>query len=149
MKSISERITGIHHMTMPVGDLELAEKFYSEVFGAEVTPRLSNHISVVIGIGPRLDLFLQDEIQPATKDLHPHIGWDLTPEELAECAEILDEHGVGYDGPTHAGRTGTANIYFDDPWGNHHELQCQDYPEGAPVKERDRSRMKYQWPPKK
>jgi catechol 2,3-dioxygenase-like lactoylglutathione lyase family enzyme len=148
MRSISERITGIHHMTLPVGDLALAEKFYTEVFGAEVTRRLDSHISVVIGVGPRIDLFLNDPIQPATKDLHPHIGWDLEPEELAECAEILDEHGIGYDGPTHAGRTGTANIYFDDPWGNHHELQAQNYPEGAPVKPRDRSRMKYTWPKK-
>jgi catechol 2,3-dioxygenase-like lactoylglutathione lyase family enzyme len=146
LKSISDRITGIHHMTLPVGDLELAERFYTEVFGAEVTRRVGNHISVVIGIGPRIDLFLQEFIQPATKDLHPHIGWDLEPEELAECAEILDKNGIGYEGPTHAGRTGTANIYFDDPWGNHHELQCQNYPADAPVVERDRSKMKYTWP---
>jgi catechol 2,3-dioxygenase-like lactoylglutathione lyase family enzyme len=92
-KTISERITGIHHLAYPVGDLELAERFYTEVFGAEVTRRVGNHISVVIGVGPRIDLFLQDPIV-RTPNQQPHIGWDLSPEELAECAEILERAAV-------------------------------------------------------
>src|SRR5262245_4598907 len=54
--SINEQIKDFHHFTMPVQSLERAERFYTGVFGAEITRRLSNHISVVLGTGPRIDL---------------------------------------------------------------------------------------------
>lgn len=147
MRSISERVTAIHHLAWPVGDLDLAEHFYKEVFGAEVTRRVGNHISIVIGTGPRIDLFQQDEL-PSTPGTNPHTAFDMSPDDLTMCAQILDEHGVSYDGITRAGRAGTANIYVDDPWGNHIELQAQNYSEDLPTKPRDRSKLAYTWPPK-
>ena len=145
-RTISQRITIFHHFTMPVRDLQLAERFYTEVLGAEVTRRLGNHISVVLGTGPRIDLFQQDEIEPAESG-HPHFAWDMPPEDFLECTEILAAHGVGYDGPVQQGPPGTASIYVDDPDGNHLELVCRGDLKDMPLnKQRNRAGMRYDWP---
>jgi catechol 2,3-dioxygenase-like lactoylglutathione lyase family enzyme len=120
-RSISSRITEFHHFTMPVKDLASAEEFYTRVFGAEVTRRLGNHISVVLGTGPRIDLFLQDEIV-APKTLHPHFAWIMSPDDLYGCPTLLEKLGVPYDGPHGSGPPGTRNIYVTDPFGNRLEL---------------------------
>jgi len=149
-RSINSRITEFHHYTMPVKDLAMAEDFYTTVFGAEVTRRLGNHISIVLGPGPRIDLFQQDEIV-ASPTSHPHFAYIMSPDDLYECPQLLEELGIGYTGPHASGPPGTRNIYVDDPFGNHLELVahgCSD--ELHPHQEgRDRSRLKYDWPPKK
>jgi catechol 2,3-dioxygenase-like lactoylglutathione lyase family enzyme len=120
-RSISRRITEFHHFTMPVKDLAVAEDFYTRVLGAEVTRKLGNHISVVVGPGPRIDLFQQDEITPP-KAKHPHFAWIMSPDDLYECPALLDELRVPYDGPHGSGPPGTRNIYVTDPFGNSLEL---------------------------
>lgn len=119
--SISSRVTEFHHFTMPVKDLAMAEDFYTRVLGAEVTRRLGNHISVVIGPGPRIDLFQQDEIDPP-KTLHPHYAWIMSPDDLYECPRAFESLGIVFDGPHASGPPGTRNIYITDPFGNRLEL---------------------------
>jgi hypothetical protein len=64
-----------------------------------------------------------------------------------EIAAILDAHGVGYDGPVHQGPPGAAQVYLDDPSGNHLQLVCQGYPGWESLQVGyDRSKLQYDWP---
>ena len=145
-KSISDRITELHHLTLPVNDLAVAERFYSEVLGAGVVRRMGTHFSIQFGGGPRIDIFQQNEALSPDAD-HPKYAFTIAPEDLLEIASILDANGVGYDGPVHQGPPGAAQIYFDDPSGNHLQLVCQNYPDWASLKAGyDRAKLRYQWP---
>lgn len=144
--SISERITEFHHLTLPVKDLAVAERFYTEVLGAEVVRRMGTHFSIQFGGGPRIDIFQQSEMLPPDAD-HPKYAFTISPDDLLEIAAVLDTHGVGYDGPVHQGPPGAAQIYLDDPSGNHLQLVCQGYPEWESLKVGyDRSKLRYDWP---
>jgi catechol 2,3-dioxygenase-like lactoylglutathione lyase family enzyme len=143
-QSINERIKDFHHFTMPVKSLERAERFYTGVFGAEITRRLHNHISVVLGTGPRIDLFQQDKIVPG-ETRHPHFAWDISPADLLRIMAVLDERGVGYDGPSRNGPPGCAQFYVDDPDGNHLEFQCDGFEGETPPAGFNRGKMSPEW----
>lgn len=145
-KSISERITEFHHLTLPVKDLPVAERFYTEVLGAEVVRRMGTHFSIQFGGGPRIDIFQQSEMLSPDAD-HPKYAFTISPDDLLEIAAILDARGVGYDGPVHQGPPGAAQIYLDDPSGNHLQLVCQGYADWESLKVGyDRSKLQYTWP---
>jgi catechol 2,3-dioxygenase-like lactoylglutathione lyase family enzyme len=60
---VQVRISGIDHLTLPVCDLDLAERFYTQVLGAKVVyrtdrSRSSPFIAITIGDSPSIDLFL-------------------------------------------------------------------------------------------
>ncbi len=159
--TIADRIRAMHHLALPVTDVERAERFYTQVLGATVTrrrtdpelakcaPHLATHISIQLGGAPRIDLFPQAPMPEARENSHPHYAFDVPVEEFLECARLLTEHGVGHSGPVRQGPPGTASIYFDDPDGNHLEIVCHGYPDDAPIQvgPPDREKMRYEWPP--
>src|SRR5882672_8033656 len=93
--SLQRIVSGIDHLTLPVGDLAVAERFYVDLLGGTVVGRFdedaafralrperieelknshnsSLHLSVHFGAaGPRLDLFLQPLGQPELAQGHP------------------------------------------------------------------------------
>ena len=159
-ETIADRIQELHHLAWPVADVERAEQFYTQVLGAQVTrrrtdpelvktdPRRATHISIQLGQAPRIDLFPQEQPLGAEELPHPHVAFDVPPDEFLECARLLTEHGVGHSGPVRQGPPGSASIYFDDPDGNHLEIVCHGYPDDAPITlgPPDRERMRYAWP---
>jgi catechol 2,3-dioxygenase-like lactoylglutathione lyase family enzyme len=147
------RIGGIDHLTLPVHDLEEAERFYVGVLGAEVLMRVTRemlaslgrppeeaaravHTSIRLGNGPQLDLFPQDYGWPQATQPHPHIAFRVKPEDMLALQKVLEDHGVPTDGPRRLGPPGHASVYFYDPSGNHLEITCMgfstDIPVGAP-----------------
>ena len=154
--AIKGKLTGIDHLTLPVKDLEMAERFYAGVLGGEVVGRpdweavksgrnRAPHMSVVIGDSPRIDLFLQDWGQPELLQSHPHLAFHARGHELLELAEALAAWGVPYDGPTRLGPPGHASIYFDDPFGNHLEFSARDFTGDVRIGPPDHSRLHYDW----
>ncbi|MDI1478435.1 VOC family protein [Polyangium sp. y55x31] len=145
------RIHGIDHLTLPVGDLAVAERFYVGVLGAEVvmriTPELlaslgraadaarSTHITVKLGTA-RIDLFPQGHGWPSPTQDHPHIAFAVAPEDMVPMQKALEANGVATEGPRRLGPPGHASLYFYDPFGNHLELTCMgftgDIPTGVP-----------------
>ena len=130
-------------MTLPVGDLEAAEAFYVGVLGAKVVLRVTEkmlenlgrgaeatkakHITVQLGDSPRIDLFPQGHGWPKADQDHPHIAWNVAPEDLLALQKLLEENGCVTDGPRRLGPPGQASVYFYDPFGNHLELACMGF----------------------
>ncbi|MCA9711553.1 MAG: VOC family protein, partial [Myxococcales bacterium] len=140
-------ISGISHLTLPVTDLDLAERFYVELLGlalerrfdresflrfrpdraAELDAALSPlHLALRCG-GVQLDLFLQREPLRPPLPAHPHLAFEVAPDELEPLAARIEAFGVPTDGPRRLGPPGQASIYFTDPFGNLLELATMGY----------------------
>ena len=133
-------IRGLNHLTMPVKDRYRAARFYVVVLGGEihhesapdrVQKGLSRSLQVGVRMAPglELDLFEQDYGQPGWDQSHPHLALDTSAEDLEKWAEHLRRWKVPFVGPiTRAGTKG-AELYFNDPDGNHLEIHCSNVPD--------------------
>jgi catechol 2,3-dioxygenase-like lactoylglutathione lyase family enzyme len=147
------RIGALDHVTIPVHDLALARRFYCDVLGAAYSmtvddetfrrfgrPRAANggegshHVSVYMGGPTRVDLFLQRSGQPAPTAGHPHYAFHVPPGQLLKWKALLESHGVPTEGPLQLGPPGQASLYFNDPFGNHLELECLGYTKPIPMR---------------
>lgn len=157
----------IDHLTFPIRDLSLAERFYVGLLGAELLERfdaqvflklrperavdLENtrnsplHLSVRFGSGPRVDLFLQDHGQAALEQAHPHLALEVDGANLDKVKTVLAAAGVPVDGPRRLGPPEQASLYFLDPFGNHLEFMTHAYPGHAPVGVPDWKCLSYTW----
>jgi catechol 2,3-dioxygenase-like lactoylglutathione lyase family enzyme len=156
----------VDHITVPILDMDRAERFYVDVLGAELLERFDAqsflkhrpdradelkhrnsplHVSVRLGAGPRLDLFLQDYGQPATEQAHPHIAFEVDGRDLDGVKAHLQSAGIPVDGPRRLGPPGQASLYFIDPFGNKLEFMTNAYPGHAPVGPPDWSALTHQW----
>jgi catechol 2,3-dioxygenase-like lactoylglutathione lyase family enzyme len=150
-------IDGFHHITLPVHDLESAERFYVGVLGAQLVRKVDRetflrvsperateadaanspqHLSVRFGDGPELDLFVQRNRGKVTPVPHPHLAMRVDPDHLEAFVQRLRAANVPIDGPRRLGPPGHASVYFADPFGNTLELVTMGYEgavlEGAP-----------------
>jgi len=156
------RVLGVDHLTLPVGDLEVAERFYVGVLGAEVVMKVDRefvrrvmpaskeperhlHTSVRLGKGPRLDLFPQEDGQPRADQAHPHLAFEVRPEDLVELTAALNARGIPTDGPRRLGPPGQASVYFNDPFGNHLELTCMEFAGEVKMGPPDVASYAYEW----
>ncbi|MGE5219951.1 MAG: VOC family protein [Chloroflexota bacterium] len=158
-------VRGLNHLTVPVKDRYRAGRFYIVVLGGEAhhesaPDRAAKGLARSLQLGVRLaqgfemDLFEQDYGQPGWNQSHPHLALDTSAEELVKWTEHFKKWQVPFVGPmTRAGTKG-AEIYFNDPDGNHLEIHCSDVPQAQreqyPVGPYDKSLCvhKEDWPPK-
>lgn len=159
MDTIGSKVTALQHFTIAVSDIDRAERFYTQVLGAEVVRRRNEglpgyHISIVLGGSVRIDVFPMPQrvfCGPGESyhadGGHPHYAFSVGPDEMSEVVEILTAHRVGFDGPVRQGPPGTASIYLDDPDGNHLEIVTDHFPEEKLVRvgPPDREKLKYTW----
>ena len=103
--------------------------------------------------GFEVDLFEQSYGQPDWNQSHPHLALDTSAEDLAKWTEHFKKWQVPFVGPmTRSGTTG-AEIYFNDPDGNHLEIHCSSVPQAQreqfPVGPYDKGQCvhKQEWPP--
>jgi catechol 2,3-dioxygenase-like lactoylglutathione lyase family enzyme len=157
---------GIDHVTLPISDMDRAERFYVGVLGAELLERFDAttflehrpgredelegrnsplHLSMSFGAGPRLDLFVQDYGQPGLEQAHPHVAFEVDGASLDVIKEHLLSAGVLVDGPRRLGPPGQASLYFLDPFGNKLEFMTNAYPGEAPVGAPDWQAIAYEW----
>ena len=147
------RVGILDHVTIPVHNLAAARKFYCEVLGAAYAMTVddetfrrfgrppaanggegSHHVSVYLGGATRIDLFLQRSGQPAPTSGHPHYAFRVPPRHLLKWKALLESHGVPTEGPLQLGPPGQASLYFNDPFGNHLELQCLGFSKPIPIR---------------
>jgi catechol 2,3-dioxygenase-like lactoylglutathione lyase family enzyme len=140
------RLRMLDHITIPVCDLTRARRFYCDVLGASYLMTVddetfrrygrppatnngeqSHHLSVYLDGPTRLDLFLQQDGQPAATHGHPHYAFGVPPGDLLEWKKRLTSQGVPTDGPLQLGPPGQASLYFNDPFGNHLEITCMGF----------------------
>jgi catechol 2,3-dioxygenase-like lactoylglutathione lyase family enzyme len=137
------QVGAVDHITIPVHDLSLAQRFYCGFLGADFFMRVdddtfrrfgrppaprngegSHHISVFLGGKTRVDLFLQHTGQPRSTDGHPHLAFHVPPRQLLRWKAKFEAKGIPTEGPLRLGPPGQASLYFNDPFGNHLEFTC-------------------------
>jgi catechol 2,3-dioxygenase-like lactoylglutathione lyase family enzyme len=151
---------GIDHVTIPVRDLALAERFYVGLLGGTVLMRIDAdflarvgrpappdafHTSIGFGGETRLDLFQQPTGQPALAAGHPHIALRVKPEAMDGLVARLRAQGIPVDGPRRLGPPGQASAYFNDPSGNHLEFATMGYAREIEVGPPDMPTLAHAW----
>lgn len=158
-------IRGLNHLTIPVKDRYRAARFYIVALGAEAhhesaPDRVAKGLARSLQFGIRMaanfeiDLFEQDFGQPDWNQSHPHLALDTSAEDMEKWVEHFKKWQIPFVGPmTRAGTKG-AEIYFNDPDGNHLEVHCSDIPEAQRSKyavgpyDKSLCVHKQEWPPK-
>ncbi|QXX74855.1 VOC family protein [Methylovirgula sp. HY1] len=159
------RIRTVDHVTIPVHDLDAAQRFYCDLLGGALLARIDNdffrrvgrpvyaentqgvfHVSLLFGGATRIDLFQQNYGQAAAAQGHPHYAFRVRPRDLPKWKARLEVHGIPCDGPLQLGPPGQASLYFNDPFGNHLELECMGYAESIPARPPEMARIV--WPSK-
>jgi catechol 2,3-dioxygenase-like lactoylglutathione lyase family enzyme len=162
------KLKHLDHITIPCGDLKIAEDFYVGLLGARVAMRIDKklllrlgwseeqiekqhaaHVSLTLAGGPRIDLF--EYLQGIPREqavMHPHLALMASSAHFLEWKRRLEARGVITAGPTQPGPPGQASFYFNDPFGNHLEIVTMGFvgaelPVGVP----DRSALNYRWLP--
>jgi catechol 2,3-dioxygenase-like lactoylglutathione lyase family enzyme len=166
---LGPKLRHVDHITIPCGDLCVAEAFYVGVLGAKVMMRIDErmlqkvgwsreqieaaravHLSLTLQAGPRIDLFRYPEGRPRRDaDMHPHIALMAAPKDFLGWKRRLEAEGVVTTEIRRPGPPGQASFYFNDPFGNHLEIVTlgfvgQTVAPGVP----DRSHLDYSWEPK-
>jgi catechol 2,3-dioxygenase-like lactoylglutathione lyase family enzyme len=144
------KISGIDPITLPVRDLDIAERFYTQVLGAKVVDRTdrsrsSPFIAITIGDSPSIDLFVQPWGQPAANQPHPHLAFAVRGEDLLDLKQQLLAQQIPVVGPIQFGSPGHGSIYFHDPSGNHLELCARDFTGEVNLEPYDMEKLSYQW----
>jgi catechol 2,3-dioxygenase-like lactoylglutathione lyase family enzyme len=138
------RIRALNHTTIPVRDRYKAARFYVAVLGGELhhesaPDRVKQGLARSLQVGVRLcsgleiDLFEQDYGQPEWDQSHPHHAFDIPAEAMDHWVAHLKKWRVPFVGPMTRAGTGGAEIYFNDPDGNHLELHCSNYPKHTEI----------------
>jgi catechol 2,3-dioxygenase-like lactoylglutathione lyase family enzyme len=147
---VQAQILGIDHLTLPVHNLDLAERFYTQVLGAKVTYRTERSrpmpfIAIAIGNSPSIDLFLQPWGQPAANQPNPHLAFSARGEDLLDLKQQLIANQIPVAGPIRFGPPGHGSLYFQDPFGNHLELCARDFAGEVNLEPYDMEKLSYQW----
>ena len=141
-------IDGFAHLTLPIHDLDVAERFYVGVLGAKLLRRFDRetflrlrpdraheadadnsplHLAITFHDTPEVHLFLQKNRSRPVPAPHPHLAMNVDPDQLDVFIERLKAAGVPLDGPRRLGPPGHASVYFTDPSGNLLELVTLGY----------------------
>jgi catechol 2,3-dioxygenase-like lactoylglutathione lyase family enzyme len=144
-------IDGVNHLTLPVRDHERARAFYVELLGGEVTRepmwenvRLGRSNSTALAVrvceGVELDLFYQPFGIAQPDQEHPHHAFYVqSPAELDGFRDRLEAAGIPTALITRqqpapaASEACPAELHFNDPDGNHLQIDCRAYPFGERV----------------
>ncbi len=117
------RLASFNHISMPVRDVDLACRFWTDVFGAEPVLALPGRFAevrlaeIILGFSKQAGGWTAPEAE------HAHWGFELAPDDLWPTVERLHAFGVPTGEVwTRSGRD--ALVYFRDPSGNQFEIAC-------------------------
>jgi catechol 2,3-dioxygenase-like lactoylglutathione lyase family enzyme len=169
--AIRGRVRGVDHFTIPVRDLDTAQRFYVDFLGAQLIMRVDEeflnrvggvlpperraelggpnspvHLSVSFNVehGPRIDLFVNPTWRPPLNP-HPHWAFAVAPDELVRLRDALSAAQIPSDGPRRLGPPGQASVYFLDPFGNLLEFATWEFVGEIPVGAPNLSKLPYEW----
>jgi len=109
---------GVVHFTIPVKDLDRAEKFYTEVMGMERLRRNDHMVFMRAGADCFVLTYSEKPVDPNTGDRHDiHHAFRVSAAEYDRAKAFLAEQGIRIFKEEHRG-TGTfqgRSAYFHDP----------------------------------
>jgi len=133
------KIHGVTHWSIPVNDLEEAEKFYGELLGLEHKGRLGNSTMSCFQVGGHSILLCERKdriIRTPQQDNRLHHAFDVTPEMFVRGCKLFKERGVPIAEPIvyrERGHFTGRELYFLDPSGNMLELRDATWQPGMPT----------------
>ncbi|MDP6560321.1 MAG: VOC family protein [Candidatus Binatia bacterium] len=133
------KVKAVTHWSIPVNDLEEAEKFYGEVLGLEHKGRLANSTMSCFTVGGHSILLCRRKeplVRTPEQDSRLHHAFEVTPEEFEKGYKLFREKGVTIAEPIVYRERGFftgRELYFLDPSGNMLELRDATWKPGMPM----------------
>ena len=125
------KILGMDHIALPVGDLDVAEDFYTRIMGGEVVRRIGDTESdkksgrvpqVIIKVADSVKFNLTAAAPDVPEGHFPHWAFMGRFEDIDEWIETFKKEGIKHYGPYGHGGVGRLSLYFHDPVGYLFEL---------------------------
>ena len=124
------RLARMGHLSLRVSDLDLSEKFYTEILGMSPVWRSEGEIAflecgnddlALIQI-PKEDVHAFRQRPQTSQSLH-HFGFRVrTKEEVDQLAQEVRDRGIRIDDGPRDHRDGSRSFYFKDPDGNYVQI---------------------------
>jgi catechol 2,3-dioxygenase-like lactoylglutathione lyase family enzyme len=130
-------IEGVTHWSIPVDNIEEAEKFYGDLLGLKHVGRLGNSVMSCFNVGDHNILLCQRERpvdKPSDLEQRVHHSFTVKPEMLVRACKIFREKDVPVVELIYRAKgffTG-RELYFLDPSGNRLELRDPTWKPGMP-----------------
>lgn len=125
-------ITGWHHITYPVADIESASEWYSRVLNGEIImktgfsdidKRAGRNRQIWVKTGDSIINLAEGPVIARPEDLHfYHYAMHAPVDQLDEWIAHLEANDVEVLGPYGHGGVGLLSLYFDDPFGYRLEI---------------------------
>ena len=122
------KIDGVTHWSIPVNDLEEAERFYGDVLGLANQGRLGNSRMCCFTVGGHSILLCQRNdrvVRTPEQDNRLHHSFTVSPEVFEQACGLFRERGIPVVDLIHRehGFFPGRELYFLDPSGNLLELR--------------------------
>lgn len=133
------KLDGVTHWSIPVNNLEKAEKFYQEVLGLEYKGRLGNSAMSCFTVGGHSILLCQRKeplVRTPEQDNRLHHAFDVSPETFERACKLFHKMGIQIAQPIVYREKGFftgRELYFLDPSGNMLELRDPSWKAGMPT----------------
>jgi extradiol dioxygenase family protein len=127
------------HWSIPVNDLEEAERFYGELLGLEAKGRLGNSNMSCFKAGDHHILLCQRRepvVRTPEQDNRLHHAFHVSPEAFEQGCRVFNQRGVRIPEPIvyrERGHFTGRELYFLDPSGNMLELCDPTWKPGMPT----------------
>ncbi len=124
------RLVRMGHLSLRVSNLDVSEKFYTEILGMRPVWRSEGEIAflecgnddlALIQI-PKEDVHTFCRRSQTMQSLH-HFGFRVrTKEAVDQLAQEMRDRGIGIDDGPRDHRDGSRSFYFKDPDGNYIQI---------------------------
>lgn len=133
------KLDRVVHWSIPVNNLEEAEKFYGEVLGLQAQGRLGNSAMSCFTVGGHSILLCQRKdpiVRTPEQDNRLHHAFEVSPETFERACKLFHKIGVKIAQPIVYREKGFftgRELYFLDPSGNMLELCDPTWKAGMPT----------------
>ncbi|OGT80193.1 MAG: hypothetical protein A3H91_08005 [Gammaproteobacteria bacterium RIFCSPLOWO2_02_FULL_61_13] len=134
------KIDDVTHWSIPVNDLEEAEKFYGDLLGLESKGRLGKSRMSCFNAGPHHHILLCERKEALQRtpqqDNRLHHAFIVSPQMWVAAVRLFHERGVRIAEPVayrEGGHFPGRELYFLDPSGNMLELTDPTWRPGMPM----------------
>jgi len=131
------KIEGVTHWSIPVNNLDEAEKFYGDLLGLKHLGRLGNSGMSCFNVGDNNILLCERSAKvdkSHVEERNVHHSFTVSPETLVQACKIFRERNVRIEELYYrkAGYFPGRELYFFDPSGNRLELRDPTWKAGMP-----------------
>src|SRR6266576_4032568 len=133
------KLAAVVHWSIPVNNLEEAEKFYSEILGLEHVGRLANSQQSCFRLGSHNILLCQRKeplVRTVEQDGRLHHAFDVSPEMFVQACRVFRDLGIEIHEPVDyrpGGFFTGRQLFVLDPSGNRIELRDANWKPGMPT----------------